>query len=202
MEEIAPGIWHWTSTHPRWGIVVHSYHLPEERVALDPMADDEVLARLEELGAPEHVLLTNRHHYRSSGLLAERFGATVHCMREGLHEFGDGQQVEPFDFGDELPGGIVAHRVGAICPDETALHVPERRALALADGAIRAEPGGALGFVPDHLMDDPEQTKEGLRAAYRQLSELDFDHLLLAHGEPFVGDGRQALAAFARGTSS
>jgi hypothetical protein len=36
-----------------------------------------------------------------------------------------------------------------------------------------------------------------LRQAYRRLAELDFDHLLLAHGEPFVGNGREALRAFA-----
>jgi hypothetical protein len=46
-------------------------------------------------------------------------------------------------------------------------------------------------------MDEPEATKEGLRASYRRLAELDFEHLLLAHGEPFVGDGRGALADFA-----
>ena len=78
MEEIAPGIWHWTSEHPRWGIVVHSYHLPEERVVIDPLASPEVLDRLQEQGPPTDVLLTNRHHYRSSGELAERFEATVH----------------------------------------------------------------------------------------------------------------------------
>jgi hypothetical protein len=201
VEEIAPGIWHWTAEHPRWGIVVHSYYLPEERVAIDPFASPAVLDRLEELGPPTEVLLSNRHHYRSSGKLAERFGATVRCVREGMHEFTKGEAVEPFDFGDELPGGVVAHRVGAICPDETALHVPARRCLALADGAIRAEPGGPLGFVPDNLMDDPERTKDGLRAAYRRLAdELDFDHLLLAHGEPFVGGGRDALRAFAAST--
>jgi hypothetical protein len=201
VEEIAPGIWHWTAEHPRWGIVVHSYYLPEERVAIDPLASSEILDRLEELGPPTDVLLTNRHHYRSSGELAARFGAIVRCVREGMHEFTKGEAVEPFDVGDELTGGVVAHRVGAICPDETALHVPARRALALADGAIRAEPGGPLAFVPDRLMDEPEQTKAALRAAYRRLAdELDFDHLLLAHGEPFVGDGREALRAFAAST--
>lgn len=198
MEEIAPGIRHWSSTHPRWGIVVHSYALPEERVVIDPLADGDVLDQLEQLGPPEHVLLTNRHHYRSSGELAERFGAKVHCAREGLHEFTDGQHVEPFDFGDELPGGIVAHRVGAICPDETALHIPKLDALALADGAVRWEPESPLGFVPDHFMDEPEKTKDGLREAYRRLAaELEFRHLLLAHGDPFIGDGRETLARFA-----
>jgi hypothetical protein len=62
---------------------------------------------------------------------------------------------------------------------------------------VRWEPGGRLAFVPDHLMDEPEATKEALRASYRRLGELDFEHLLLAHGEPFVGDGRDVLRAFA-----
>jgi hypothetical protein len=196
--EIAPGIWHWSATHPRLGIEVHSTYLPEERVAIDPLAPPAVLDWLAEHGPPEHAYLTNRHHYRSCGDLVERFATRVRCVRAGLHEFTHGEPVEPFDFGDELPGGIVAYEVDAICPDETALHIPARRALALADGAVRWTSGGPLAFVPDHLMDDPERTKEGLRAAYRRLaSELAFDHLLLAHGEPFVGDGREALAAFA-----
>jgi hypothetical protein len=62
---------------------------------------------------------------------------------------------------------------------------------------VRWEPGGPLAFVPDHLMDEPEATKEGLRASYRRLAELEFEHLLLAHGEPFIGNGREALAEFA-----
>jgi hypothetical protein len=199
VEEIAPGTWHWAAPHPRIGIRVHSYYLPAERTVIDPIAPPEGLDWLAEHGPPEQILLTNRHHYRSSGALVERFGASVRCVREGLHEFDDREPVQPFDFGDELPGGIVAHRVGAICPDETAFHIPAHRALAVADGAVRWEEGGPLAFVPDHLMDEPEQTRQGLREAYLRLSELDFDHLLLAHGEPFVGDGREALRAFASG---
>jgi hypothetical protein len=197
VEEIAPGVWHWAAAHPRIKIRVHSYHLPAERVLIDPIAPDAGLDWFAEHGPPEHVLLTNRHHYRSSGDFVDRFGVTVHCVREGMHEFGGGRQVEPFDFGDELPGGVIAHAVGAICPDETALHIPARDALAIADGAVRWEEGGPLAFVPDQFMDAPERTKEGLRESYRRLAELDFHHLLLAHGEPFVGTGREALAAFA-----
>jgi hypothetical protein len=197
VEEIVPGIWHWSATHPRIKILVHSYYLPAEGVLIDPLVPDEGLEWFDEHGPPTDVLLTNRHHYRSSARFGERFGVTVHCVREGLHEFTGGERVEPFDFGDSLPGGIVAHEVGAICPDETALHIPAREALALADGAVRWKPGGPLGFVPDRFMDAPAQTKEGLRESYRRLAELDFRHLLLAHGEPFVDTGREALAAFA-----
>jgi hypothetical protein len=197
MDEVAPGIWHWSAAHPRIKIVVHSYYLPEERVLIDPIAPDEGLDWFAEHGPPTDVLLTNRHHYRSSGQFVERFGVTVRCVRAGLHEFTHGETVEPFDVGDELPGGIVAHAVGAICPDETALHIPTVDALAVADGAVRWEQGGPLAFVPDAFLDTPEQTKDGLRESYRRLASLDFLHLLLAHGEPFIGDGRGALAAFA-----
>ena len=196
MQEIAPGIWHWTAFHPGIKSDVSSYYLRAERVLIDPMAPAGELDWFAENGPPAHVLLTNRHHYRASARFVDRFGVTVRCVRQGLHEFG-GEPVEPFDFGDELPGAIVAHAVGAICVDETAFHVPARQALAVADGAVRWTEGGPLTFVPDRFMDEPESTKEGLRESYRRLAELDFRHLLLAHGEPFVGTGREVLAAFA-----
>jgi hypothetical protein len=197
VEEFAPGIWHWAALHPRWNIRVHSYYLPDERVVIDPMPPAEGLDWFAEHGSPTDVLLTNRHHYRASSEFVDRFGVTVRCARQGLHEFRKGEVVEPFDFGDELSGGVIAYEVGSLCPDETAFFIPARRALALADGAVRWEDGGPLTFVPDNLMDEPEPTKDGLRAAYRRLAGLEFDHLLLAHGDPFVGDGRAALAAFA-----
>jgi hypothetical protein len=196
VDEVVPGIWHWSAAHPRIRIVVHSYYLAQERTLIDPIAPAEGLDWFEDHGPPVDVVLTNRHHFRSSDQFVDRFGVTVRCVREGVHEFSQGE-VEPFDVGDELPGGIVVHAVGAICPDETALHVPRLQALALADGAVRREPGGPLAFVPDTFMDEPERTKTALRQSYRRLVELDFRHLLLAHGEPFVGDGREALAAFA-----
>ena len=72
------------------------------------------------------------------------------------------------------------------------------RALACADGVIHY--GGRLGFVPEQYMDEPERTKERLREAYRRLTEeLDFDVLLVAHGEPLVGGARVALREFAEG---
>jgi hypothetical protein len=195
MREIAPGLWHWTGRHDHIGSDVSSYYLPAERVLIDPMVPAEGFEWFEEHGTPEHVLLTNRHHDRQAWRLRERFSCTVHCIANGLYELQGRGPVVPFEFGDQLPGGVVVHEVDAICPDETALHIPVHRALACADGVVRGT-GGGLAFVPDFLMDDSEQTKQGLRAAYRRLLELDFDLLLLAHGEPVVGGGCEALAAF------
>lgn len=196
MQEIAPGLWHWTARHEHIGSNVSSYYLAPERVLLDPMIPAEGIDWFEQQGPPEHVLLTNRHHDRHAWQLREAFGCEVHCVRVGLHELEGRGPVEAFEFGDELPGGIVAYEIDAICPDEAALHIPAYGALACADGVVRWRGGEELAFVPDQLMDDPEGTKQGLRDAYRRLLELDFDLLLLAHGEPVIGGAKEALLGF------
>jgi hypothetical protein len=196
MRELAPGLWHWTARRERIHQDVSSYYLEAERVLIDPMIPPAGLDWFEQHGTPEHVLLTCRHHDRDAWRLREAFGSAVHCIRNGLHELAGRGPVEAFDFGDRLPGGVIACEVDAISPDETALHVPAHRALACADGVVRWPDGGTLAFVPDFLMDDPEETKAGLRAAFTRLLELDFDLLLLAHGEPVAGGGREALREF------
>ena len=196
MEEIASGLWHWTARHERTGGRVSSYYLEPERVVIDGVIPREGLEWFEEHGEPRDVLLTNRHHDRHAWRLRDAFGCAVHCIRNGVHELEGRGPVQSFDFGDELPGGIVVYEVDAICPDETALHIPHYSALACADGVIRGPDGGELTFVPDWLMDEPEQTKQGLRDAYGRLLTLDFDTLLLAHGSPVVSDGKTALRAF------
>jgi hypothetical protein len=196
VEEIATGLWHWTSPHDHIRAEVSSYYLAGARVLIDPMVPDAGLGWFQEHGAPEHIVLSNRHHDRHSWRLRDAFGCTVHCVRNGLYELDGRGAVEPFDFGNELPGGIIVHEVDAICPDETALHVPSHRALVCADGVVRSRQSGRLAFVSDSLMDDPVQTREKLRDAYRGLLDLDFDVLLLAHGNPVVGDGKEALRAF------
>ena len=192
---MAPGLWHWAVPHEHIGIDVSSYYLERERVLLDPMIPPSGIEWFEDVGVPEHVLLTNRHHDRQAWKLRDAFGCTVHCVRNGLHELEGRGPVEAFDFGEVLPGGVVAYEVDAICPDETALYVPGLRALACADGVVRLSGTGELGYVPDAYMDEPEQTKAGLREAYARLLELDFGLLLLAHGGP-VANGKEALRAF------
>jgi hypothetical protein len=196
MRELAPDLWHWTARRDSIGMDVSSYALADGRVLIDPLIPPQGLEWFEQHAAPEHVLLTCRHHDRDAWRLRAAFGCTVHCVRQGLHELEGRGPVEPFDFGDELPGGVVAKEVGALSPDEGALYIAARRALAVADGVVRWPGVEGLAFVPDHLMDEPERTKAGLRDAYRRLAELDLELLLLTHGDPVVGDASAALLAF------
>jgi glyoxylase-like metal-dependent hydrolase (beta-lactamase superfamily II) len=197
VQEVLPGVVHWTAVHPNIGIEVSSYWLEHGGVLIDPLVPPD--AGLEWFAGrstpPQTIVLSNRHHYRESERFLRRFDCgPVRVPRSGLHEFGERPPVEPYDPGDTLSSGLYVFEIGALCPDDMALHLPSQRALFFADGLVRGHAGGPLGFVPDSLMDDPEQTKQGLLASLRRaLEELAFDHVLLAHGGPVIGDGRRQL---------
>jgi hypothetical protein len=89
MQELAPGLWHWTARHEHIGTPVSSYYLTHARVLLDPMLPPDGLHWFEPVGEPEHILLTNRHHDRQSWRLRDAFGCQVRCISNGVHEIAD-----------------------------------------------------------------------------------------------------------------
>jgi hypothetical protein len=199
MEEIAPGVLHWTAYRDTIGEDVHSYYDLASGTVLDPMVPLQGLDAFD--GRPVHrIVLTNRHHYRDADAYRERFGCPVLCHEAGLHEFSDGREVLGFAFGDELAPGVRALEVGVLTPEETAVHLEAggSGALAFADALIRGD-HGELGFVPDALLgDDPQAIRAGLRKAFERLAEeQEFDALLMAHGEPMRHGARTALRTFA-----
>ena len=198
MEELAPGVFHWKATHPNIRSLVSSYYLADSGTLLDPMVPpEEGLEWFDERG-PQRIVLTNRHHYRESDRYRERFDLPVLVNEAGLHEFEGGPRVDGFSVGDEVAPGVTAHEFGAICPDDTALHAAAGPGfLAFADTVIRY--GDALGFVPDKLMDGPEEVKRMAREMARDLLDLDFDGILVAHGDPLASGGKEALRRFAEG---
>ena len=195
MEEIGPGIHHWKARHPRIRIEVSSYYVESAAMLIDPLEPDEGIEWFESHAKPERVVLTNRHHYRHSDRFADAFGCPVLCNENGLHEFADGRVLKGFAFGEELADGVAAVEVGVLCPEETALHIQVGDGfVALADSLTNYE---ELGFVSDRLLgDDPEAIRSGLRESFRRLVDLNFDALLLAHGEPIAPGGKDALLRF------
>ena len=165
-----PGVFHWTTLHPRIGetcrptgsivpawrstrscrrararVVFRAYEQPQGRVPLEPPP----LPRQRPL----------RRCVRLLRALQRRRPPRVQPRRGRRRVRARGT----------LPGGVLACEVGGICPDETALYLPEQRALTLADGVVRGQQGSSPGFVPDGLMDDPPGTKRALLAAYARL---------------------------------
>jgi hypothetical protein len=195
LKEIGPGIHHWKAVHPKIQIEVSSYYVEPAATLLDPLLPAEGIEWFRGRRAPERIVLTNRHHYRHSDRFQAEFGCPVLCNENGLHEFEGGPDVDGFGFGETLADGINALEVGAICPEETALHIELGDGfLAIADGVMNYD---ELRFVPDNLLgDDPEGVKQGLRESYRGLLDRDFDGLMFAHGDPVVRGGKEALREF------
>jgi hypothetical protein len=190
VQEITPEIRHWTAVHPNIGWVVSSYWLPGLRMLLDPL---EVPDEVEDV---KEIVLSNRHHRRSAFEARERFGAVVHVPRAGLHEFAE-DPVEPYDFGEPLAGGtITPYQVTELWPDDGALHIPSRDALAIADTVLNEN--DRLQFMPDVCFGDRDAERRSIREGLARLAdELEFRHLLLAHGAPMADEGRDRLREFA-----
>lgn len=196
LERVIDGIWHWSLQHEGIGQPVHSYFLTDQRLAIDPIVDVRTVADLRECGGVERVALTNRHHLRGAARLVSEFGCEVVAPAPGMHEFSETDpEVTPYEWGEEIAEGVTTHEVGAICPDDGAFEIAVGPGvLALADGVIRWDE--ELAFVPDFLMDDPERVKRTQLEALERLLELDFDAVLLAHGEPIPSGGKERIREF------
>ena len=201
MDELLPGIWHWTTFRETIGMDVSSYWLEPAGIVIDPMVPRD--AGLEWFEGrevrPRQVVLTIGLHWRESAEFAERFSIPVRAPAPALERYeGTDREAQGYEWGEEIAPGVTAVEIGAIAPDEGALHIDySGGAVAIADGLIRMD-DGPLGFVPDELMgDDPEAVKAGLLDAFRGLLAREpWDTLLLAHGAPLVGGGRKALEDF------
>jgi glyoxylase-like metal-dependent hydrolase (beta-lactamase superfamily II) len=198
VREITPDLYHWTAFHPDQKVVVSSYYVESARVLIDPMIPagrfDWFMAR----PSPETIVVTNRYHSRDSAAFVGAFGCRVLCHRAGLEHVRERvAAAEPFEHGKVLPGRIEALAVPGQELDETVLYVPVASgALTFADILLR-DGDGPLGYAPDGWYgDDPPALKARVVEACRALLARDFRHLLLTHGEPIVGDGKQALKAF------
>jgi hypothetical protein len=194
MEELTPGIRHWSGRHPNIGWEVSSYWLPGLKVLLDPLHVPDEVDQIDE------IILSNRHHKRSAFEARERFDAVLRIPRTGMHDYSPDDPVEPYEYGEPLVGGaITAHLVTELWPDDGVLHIPSLEALEIADTVMHY--GDELSLVPENLMgDDPEADREGILGGLRRLSaELDFKHLLFAHGTPIANEGHERLDAFLGG---
>jgi hypothetical protein len=197
MQQIIPGIFHWTTLHEPIGSRVSSYLVEDAGVVIDPKVPEGGFDALP--ARPSQVLLTSGHHLRDAHLFAQEFEIPIRASRQAVAHLGSqGKSIEVWDDGDPRPApGITALPLGVLAPDEGALHIAVGDgALALAD-AVRHRDGQLTFFSDPLLGDDPDAVKQGLRAALSALvASLEFDALLFAHGEPLASGGKAALREF------
>src|SRR5918995_1332193 len=99
MDEVLPGVLHWSRIHPNTGSPAHSYYVADRGLLIDPIApEDGGVDALAEHGQPQRIVLTVRHHLRDAVAYAERYGCEIVAHEAGLHEFRGGPAVAGFAF--------------------------------------------------------------------------------------------------------
>ena len=188
VQEIATGLWRWTGLHPAWTpadggpegweqeVGCAFYEAPDAVVLVDPLVPMEDRDRffraldrdIERLARPVRVLLTVDDHRRSSAELAKRYDGTIGDVPAGVQ--------------------IPVERWG-----ERVYWIPEHRTLVFGDVVVGR--AGGLRLPRTWIGDEHyDAVVEGLRP----LLELPVQRVLVAHGEPVLEDGRDALAAALR----
>ena len=208
MDELRPGLWHWTASHPEWEAGepwdpnVSSYAIDDgtRLLLFDPLG---VPSEIEALAAEREpvIVLTAPWHERNSQTLVEQLAAPVYTpapdsaedlMRDWnltAEQVGDGSpdvrwlkqgqgEAHWYTAGDELPFGI------QVFPghkrNDLVLWIESQRAVVAGDTI--ADLGEGVQINERWLRDGV--TRESVAEGLRPLLELPVEHLLPTHGAP------------------
>jgi hypothetical protein len=144
VQELRPGLWRWTASHPQWDHAEHwgpdvgsvYAELPDSLVVVDPLVpadEDETFwsaldPDVERLALPLHVLLTVHWHERSVATVLDRYKAKLWRPEEK----------------GELPAGVHAEVVKGSDWVEAVFFLEPHRALVAGDLLIGVDGGVEL----------------------------------------------------------
>jgi hypothetical protein len=154
--------------------------LPADEVGWEPL-ERRIISREQ----PVSILLTAPWHRRSAATLSERYSCRI---------WADAAAAPHLPFKTEsgpLRGGIEVFRHGVGSDPQVAFFLREVGALVVAEFFMGT--GSALLLCPPPNFDPAQRAL--LRTSLRQLLDLPFAHVLVAHGEPVLGTGREAVEA-------
>ena len=193
VQELRPGLWRWTASHPEWdhaeswGPEVASVYaeLPDAVVVVDPIVPADEEARfwsaldrdVERADRSLHVLLTVHWHERSVAALLDRYHAKLwRPEEEGL-----------------LPAGVRAEIVTGSDWVEALFYLEPHRALVAGDLLV-GKNGGVELPVDWFPKDEREWARDELKPDLRRrLAGLPVELVLVSHGEPVLQNGAEAL---------
>jgi glyoxylase-like metal-dependent hydrolase (beta-lactamase superfamily II) len=228
VDELAQGLWRWTTPHPAWtpeqggssgweqSVGCVYYETSDAVVLIDPQVPpsgtpDETrywaaLDRdVERTGLPVAVLVGNAYHGRSADSIRARYGER---RSTSVYAHADARArvscsvTTPFEDGETLPGGVQAHAIAGLDAGETAFWIPAHRALVFADAVLGAG-AGEVRVAPRSWGADGEEAAARyateFRASIERLVALDPVVLLPSHGEPVLENGAAALVRAVEG---
>lgn len=188
LQELAPGLWRWTATHPDWtpeeggpdgwepGVGSVAYAIDDRLVLIDPLVPNELWPALDGLAEGRRVLVltTIGWHRRSRDEVVRRYDASTSRARKNL------------------PSGVIPIPLRGA--GETMVWLPEVRTLVPGDRLLGDGKGG-LRVCPDSWLRYLKASIDGtrLRVLLQPLLDLPIERVLTSHGEPVLARGHEAL---------
>jgi glyoxylase-like metal-dependent hydrolase (beta-lactamase superfamily II) len=159
-------------------------------------------------GRPVASVLTNDMHERAAYEARREYGTPVWAPAAGVPDY-EGRPDHLFEDGATLPGGLRAVKVEGPFPGDTALRwqAPDgTRVLFTGDMVLGAadpedprtdRPRSAPGLYLHGVSSHPRGSQDmaAFKASLRRLLDEDFDLVCPAHGVPYRGHAREALAS-------
>ena len=193
VQELRPGLWRWTGSHPEWNHAEHwgpevgsvYAEVPDAVVVVDPLVPEDAEEQfwtaldrdVERLGLPVHVFLTVHWHERSVATVLDRYKATLWRPEER----------------GELPTGVRAEIVKGGDWVEALFFLEAHRALVAGDLLIGKD-GGIELPVSWFPKGEQEWVERELRPELRErLGRLPVELVIVSHGEPVLENGADAL---------
>jgi hypothetical protein len=184
--DLAPGLWIWRQDHPAWrpdsgwkpavtSTCVESGGEIALLDALAPPADEQEFWDRLDARPPTIAVVLKPDHVRDVDLFVERYG--LRAYGPDVFHRGDVPETD-LDWigpGSELPGGLLALYDGR-GRNETPLWLPEQRTIVFADALTAPEGELRVWWTPWH--------EQRVVPALRELLELPFERVIVAHGEP------------------
>jgi glyoxylase-like metal-dependent hydrolase (beta-lactamase superfamily II) len=194
VQELRPGLWRWTASHPewnhseQWGPEVGSVYaeLPDAVVLVDPLVPTDEEERfwaaldrdVERLARPVFVLLTVHWHERSVEAVLGRYKATLWRPEEKV----------------ELPAGVEPVVVDGSDWKEALFFLEPHRTLVVGDLLIASDSGLELPIQWFPVAEQDWARTELKRDLRTRLANLPIELVLVSHGAPVLADGQAALA--------
>jgi hypothetical protein len=210
IDEIAPGLWHWSIQRHGLPPTMNAYALRdgEDTILVDPLVgrpsgspNDELIEALAAIVQGRlRIFVTTPFHVRGSDVLRRRWGdeheLTIYghenCTRQD--RLTDLAAFTPLSGGEELDGGVRIHTIGRPKRAEMPVELGSHRALALGDSIVEIE--GELR-VWENLERSGRRKwyDEKFKPTLEALAKLELDWILPTHGAPVLRDGARELAA-------
>jgi glyoxylase-like metal-dependent hydrolase (beta-lactamase superfamily II) len=191
LREIVEGLWFWSALHEEWKVDFSAcaWKGKEGLVLIDPIELDQAnLAKLEKVGKPAAILLTNQNHERHADWFRKAYGIKVHVHRDAV----PGIEIRPDEFfgdGATVPGGLKVIHLPGSSPSESAFYTEANGGMVLTgDVVVNGKDG--LAFLPEDYCQDAKQSRESAK----KLLKLSFETLTVAHGNPVHPKAREQFA--------